>query len=172
MISLCQSIVRLHRVEKERIMHDRILDKTKQPSFEDMSEWIGQPIAIEWMTLRRFLEETYRIEPIFNDGGKRYGWNLQYRISKRPLCEMYPEYDSFTTLVILGKTELDNAKERVATYGTLVQKALVETPRYHDGCWMYIRVSNPNTAHQDILDIFELVLIKRKPPKEKPHQFS
>ncbi len=23
-------------------------------------------------------------------------------------------------------------------------------------------------AHQDILDIFELVLIKRKPPKEKP----
>lgn len=152
-------------------MHERMLDKTKQPSFEEMIDWIGQPLSTEWSTLHRFLEETYRIEPIFNDGGKRYGWNLQYRISKRPLCEMYPEHGSFTALVILGKAELEKAIVRIETYGLLVQKALVETPRYHDGCWMYIRVSNPQTCHQDVLDIFELVLIKRKPPKEKPQQF-
>lgn len=148
-------------------MYERMLDKTKQPSFKDMNDWISQPLATEWSTLRRFLEETYWIVPIFNDGGKRYGWNLQYRIAKRPLCEMYPEHGSFTALVILGKAELEKAIERIAIYGLLVQKALVETPRFHDGCWMYIRVSDPNTAHQDILDIFELILIKRKPPKEK-----
>ena len=151
-------------------MHERILDKTNQPSFDDMSEWIGQPLSTGWSMLRRFLEETYHINPIFNDGGKRYGWNLQYRISKRPLCEMYPEQGSFTTLVILGKAEMETAMERIATYGTLVQKALVETPRYHDGCWMYIRLSDPNTAHQIVLDIFELILIKRKPSKEKNQQ--
>ncbi len=151
-------------------MYERMLDKRKQPSLEDMADWVGQPLATEWSTLRRFLEETYRIEPIFNDGGKRYGWNLQYRISKRPLCEMYPEQGSFTTLVILGKTELEKAMVQIVTYGSLVQKALVDTPRYHDGCWMYMRVSDSNTAHQDILDIFELILIKRKPPKEWKQQ--
>lgn len=152
-------------------MYERMLDRTKQPSYDDMINWIGQPISNEWSTLRRFLEETYHIVPIFNDGGKRYGWNLQYRISGRPLSEMYPEHGSFTALVILGKAELEKAIVRIETYGLLVQKALVETPRYHDGCWMYIRVSDSQTCHQDVLDIFELVLIKRKPPKEKPQQF-
>lgn len=146
-------------------MYERMLDKTKQPDFEEMTDWIGQPLAKEWSALRRFLEETYQIEPIFNEGGKKYGWNLQYRISKRPLCEMYPERSSFTALVILGKAELEKAIEKITTYGTLVQKALVETPKYHDGCWMYLRVTDPLTSHQDVLDIFELILIKRKPPK-------
>jgi hypothetical protein len=117
-------------------MPERMLDKTNQPTFDDMTTWIGRPIAKERVTLRRFLEETYHIVPIFNNGGKRYGWNLQYRISKRPLCEMYPEKGSFTALVILGKAELEIAIERIVTYSILVQKALVETPRYHDGCWM------------------------------------
>ena len=146
-------------------MNERIMDKTKQPTFDEMDAWIGQPLAKEWSTLRQFLEETYHIEPIFNEGGRKYGWNLQYRIKKRPLCEMYPEHGSFTALVILGKVELEKAMEKITTYGTLVQKALVETPKYHDGCWMYLRVADTSTCHQDVLDIFELILIKRKPPK-------
>lgn len=147
-------------------MYERMLDKSIQPTFDEMDAWIGQPLAKEWSTLRQFLEETYHIEPIFNEGGRKYGWNLQYRISKRPLCEMYPERSSFTALVILGKAELERAMENITTYGTLVQKALVETPKYHDGCWMYLRVADPLTSHHDVLDIFELILIKRKPPKK------
>lgn len=147
-------------------MYERMLDKSNPPSFEDMTAWIGEPLAEQWLTLRQYLEDTYQIEPIFNEGGRKYGWNLQYRISKRPLCEMYPERSSFTALVILGKAELEKAMENITAYGSLVQKSLIETPRYHDGCWMYLRVSNPLTCHQDVLDICNLILIKRKPPKK------
>ena len=144
-----------------------MLDKTTQPSDADMIDWIGQPIAKEWIALRQFLADTYTINPIFNSGGKRYGWNLQYRMGGRPLCEMYPEHGSFTALVILGKRELDQAMAKMQTFGPLVQRALEETPRYHDGCWMYLRVSDPLTCRQDVQDIEQLILIKRKPPKEK-----
>jgi hypothetical protein len=48
-----------------------------------------------------------------------------------------------------------------------VQQALTETPRYHDGCWMYIRASDPLTCHRDVQDIEELILIKRKPVRKK-----
>ncbi len=147
-------------------MNERMLDKTNQPSLDEMTNWIGEPLSKEWSKLREILEETYHILPIFNSGGKKYGWNLQYRISGRPLCEMYPEHESFTVLVILGKAEMENAMARFSTFGKLIQKSLVETPRFHDGCWMYIRVSDPETCHEDLLDIFELILIKRKPPKK------
>ena len=150
-------------------MNERMMDKTAQPSDEDMINWIGQPIAPEWMALRQFMEETYDIAPVFNSGGKRYGWNLQYRIAGRPLCEMYPEHGSFTALVILGKVELDQAMQRIETFAPVVRQALAESPRFHDGCWMYIRVSDPLTCHQDVKDIEELILTKRKPSgKKKP----
>lgn len=148
-------------------MHERMMDKTVQPSDEDMIDWIGQPVAAEWIALRQFLAETYATVPIFNSGGKRYGWNLQYRIAGRPLCEMYPEQGSFTALVILGKVELDQAMDRLETFGPIVRQALAESPRYHDGCWMYIRVADPLTCHQDVQDIEELILIKRKPSRKK-----
>jgi len=148
-------------------MHERMMDKTIQPSDEDMIHWIGQPIAAEWVALRHFLAETYAIVPIFNSGGKRYGWNLQYRSGGRPLCEMYPEQGSFTVLVILGKVELDQALEKSEVFGSTVRKALTDTPRYHDGCWMYIRASDPRTCHRDVQDIEALILIKKKPARKK-----
>jgi hypothetical protein len=148
-------------------MYERMTDKSTQPSDIDMINWIGVSIAENWIALRRFLEETYDIAPIFNSGGRRYGWNLQYRKGGRPLCEMYPEHDSFTALVILGKKELDQALQRLETFSPTVQRALVDTPRFHDGCWMYIRVSDPSAARQDVRDIKELILIKRKPSKKK-----
>jgi len=148
-------------------MHERMMDRSTQPSDQDMIDWIGQPLANEWMALRRFLTETYDIIPVFNSGGKKYGWNLQYRIRGRPLCEMYPEHGSFTALVILGTVELGQAMDRIEVFGSTVQQALEQTPRYHDGCWMYIRVADPRTCLQDIQDIEELILIKRKPLKKK-----
>ena len=151
-------------------MHERMMDKGTQPTDAGMINWIGQPVSEAWTALRRFLVETYAIVPIFNSGGKRYGWNLQHRIGGRPLCEMYPEHGSFTALVVLGKAELDQAMERIETFGPIVRQALLETPRYHDGCWMYIRVSDSLTCQQDVKDIEQLILIKRKPPrKQKGH---
>ena len=51
-------------------MHERMMDKSKQPSDEATIDWIGQPIAEEWIALRQFLAQTYDIVPIFNSGGK------------------------------------------------------------------------------------------------------
>jgi hypothetical protein len=148
-------------------MHERMMDNTTQPSDADMINAIGQPIADAWIALRRFLVETYGIAPVFNSGGKKYGWNLQHRIGGRPLCEMYPENGSFTALVILGKSELEQALARIDTFGSLVRKALTETPRLHDGCWMYIRIADSLTCQQDVQDIQQLILIKKKPPRKK-----
>ncbi len=80
---------------------------------------------------------------------------------------MYPELGSITALVILGKAELDRALEHIDTFGLVVQKALLESPRLHDGCWMYIHVCDPQTCQQDVEDIQQLILLKKKPPKKK-----
>jgi hypothetical protein len=151
----------------EKLMNERLIDKDPQPSDADMLQVIGQPLANAWTSLRRFLVETYDIVPFLQYGGKRYGWNLQHRKGGRPLCEMYPEHGSFTALVVLGKAELDQALAKLEAFGPSVRRALVEMPRFHDGCWMYIRVSDSTTCQQDVQDIEQLILIKKTPPKRK-----
>lgn len=146
--------------------HERLIDKNNPPSDEEMLEVIGPALADAWTRLRLFLTETYEIEPILQCGGPKYGWNLQHRKGGRPLCEMYPEHGSFTAMVVLGAKELEQALERIGSFGQLVSGYLLNSPRYHDGCWMYMRLSDPETAQQDVQDIQELVLIKKKPPRK------
>ena len=147
--------------------NERLTDKDAKPSDQDMVRVIGSPLAEAWTKLRRFLVETYDVVPVLQYGGKRYGWNLQHRKGGRPLCEMYPEHGSFVALVVLGKKELDQALERLESFGPNVRQRLLDTPRFHDGCWLYTRVSDPLTCQKDVQDIEQLVLIKKKPPKKK-----
>lgn len=147
-------------------MYERMMDKTSQPTDLDMITTIGNPVDSAWTALRQFLQDNYRIIPIFNSGGKKYGWNLQYRWKSRPLCEMYPEYGSFTVLVILGKAELEQALVKIDNYSPTIKMSLLESPRYHDGCWMYMRVKDQRTCLQDVQSIEQLILIKKKPPFE------
>jgi hypothetical protein len=147
--------------------HERLIDKNVPPSDAEMIDAIGPALAEAWSGLRRFLVETYEVAPVLQCGGPRYGWNLQHRQGGRPLCEMYPERGSFTALVVLGKKELEQALARLDSFGPTVRRALTDTPRYHDGCWMYIRVSDPLSCQKDVEDIEQLVLIKRKPAMKK-----
>jgi hypothetical protein len=149
------------------MVNERLLDPSVAPSDQGMIEALGQPLAPAWEHLRRFMLETYDLQPLLRYGGKKYGWALQYKKGGRPLCEMYPEYGSFTTLVVLGGKELEQALARVEEFGALVRRALVETARFHDGCWMYMRVADPLTCEQDVQDIEQLVLIKKKSAKKK-----
>ena len=147
--------------------YERLTEKGKQPTDAEMLAVIGSPLADGWTELRRFLCETYDLEPVFNFGGPRYGWNLQHRKGGRPLCEMYPEHGSFTALVILGGKELEQAMAQLDTFGPHVRRALVDTPRYHDGTWMYLRMHDPGSVQQDVQDIERLLLLKRKPVRKK-----
>lgn len=147
--------------------YERLTERDKQPTDGDMISVIGPGLAGGWTELRRFLVETYDLEPILNFGGPRYGWNLQHRKGGRPLCEMYPECGSFTVLVILGSKELEEALAQLDSFGLTVRHALLDTPRYHDGCWMYMRMNDALTVDQDVQDIERLILIKKKPPKKK-----
>ena len=147
--------------------HERLIDKNAPPSDVDMTNVIGPTLADAWTELRRFLVDTYDIIPLLQYGGKRYGWNLQHRKGGRPLCEMYPECDSFTALVVLGKKELEQALERFESFGPNVRQRLLDTPRFHDGCWLYIHMADPLTCQKDVQDIEQLILIKKKPPRKK-----
>jgi hypothetical protein len=148
------------------MVNERLIDKQHQPSDDEMLQVIGPALAGAWSELRRFLVETYQVEPVLQCGGPKYGWNVQHRKGSRPLCEMYPEHGSFTAMVVLGGKEMQQAMDHIDSFGALVRGYLQNTKMFHDGAWLYMRVCDPATAQQDVQDIEQLVLLKKKPPQK------
>ena len=148
--------------------YERLIDGNAQPTDASALEVIGHPLLGQaWTNLRRFVVETYAVEPFWQYGGKNYGWNLQHRKGGRPLCELYPECGSFTAMIVLGAKEWEAANARIDEFGATVRGYLLNTTRHRDGCWMYMRFSDPETVAQDVRDFQELLLIKRKPALKK-----
>ncbi len=141
--------------------YERMLDKTRQPADAEMLSYIGQPNADCWGSLNRYLQETYQIAPETKFGGAKYGWLLSYRKGGRPICDLFPENGAFTALVVLGAKEAAQALSELSTFGPNVRACLENTPAFHDGRWLWIRVQHP----RDVEDIQRLVLFKRKPTK-------
>jgi hypothetical protein len=140
---------------------ERMLNRECPPTPDEMVRTIGKAGAL-WVALRAFVEASYDIAPEVIFGGRKYGWQLHYRKGGRTLCDLYPERDTFTVLVVLGRQECEQALARIHEFSPNVRAVFEMTPPLHDGRWLWIRPSSVD----DIASLATLLTIKRKPKKQ------
>lgn len=140
-------------------------DKNRQPGNDEMIEAIGHPISAAWSELRRFLADTYGVEPDVKFGGGE--WFMRYKRGSRPLCELTARVGRFRVLVVLGKKEVEQVIACIETFGENVRRTFEDADQFHDGRWLWIMVDNAQTCDQDVRDIERLLLIKVRPTRKK-----
>ena len=138
--------------------YERMIDKSVEPTDAEMEAWVGVALP-QWRALRAYLEEAYGIASETACGGPRYGWSVRYRKGGRPLCELYPEREAFTTLVVLGAKECAAAGPLVDGLSPAVRDAYRAAHQFHDGRWSWPRV----TTDEDVESVCRLVAVKRRP---------
>jgi hypothetical protein len=138
--------------------YQRLLDKTREPTADEMLEAMG-PRAGLWRALQTYLDEHYAITPETVYGGARYGWTVRYRKGGRTLCSLFPETDAFTALVVLGAREAEKALAVLDGFSPAVRTLLGDTEQLHDGRWLWLRVLTPEENE----DVMTLLRIKRRP---------
>jgi len=138
--------------------YQRMLDKTVEPSEEDMLKTIGARTSGAWNEIHAFLQNNYDHVPVRRYWGKKLGWMIQYRKSNKTLCSLFPEIGTFTVLLIFGGKELQKISEQANDISPEVIKIINNTAQLHDGKWVFIRLLD-NTYVEDIK---KLISIKRK----------
>ena len=136
-------------------------EKLAQPSASEIESVLG-PALLLWTRLINFIAENYQMEGDLSYGGKNYGWNLWYRKSGKALVSLYPQSGSFVAQVVLGKEQVEKAL--ALELGAKVGGMLRDTPQLHDGKWLFI----PITTEEEVRDVEQLLLLKRRPLKTKP----
>ncbi|MHA2226712.1 MAG: DUF3788 domain-containing protein [Candidatus Hodarchaeales archaeon] len=139
----------------------RMKDKAHKPSEEEMISYIGKQAEMAWMELRQFLNDHYDFSPEVIYYGAKYGWTKRYRKSGKTLCSFFPEKGGFTTLITLGKKEVEKLESIQDDLSPSIKQLFDNTQQLHDGRWLWIRISSSN----EINDIKKLIQIKRKPKK-------
>lgn len=142
---------------------ERMLDRTRPPSEENVVAFIGQPAGQYWVDLRRFITETYLLEPEWKYEGAKNGWSMYCRKGGRALCTLSPNSEGFTALVVLGAKEAAVALAALDQFGPAVRNCLESAHVYHDGRWLFLPVQD----QQVVDDIKRLLLIKKNPPRQK-----
>jgi hypothetical protein len=142
----------------------RMLDKEKQPTEEEMLDFIGKRAEKVWRKLKQFLAENYDMTPETLFYGKKYGWTIRYRKSGRTLCSLFPEEGGFTFHIVLGKREVVKFEGVREEWSPDIRELFDTTKQLHDGRWLWI--NQPDVGN--LRDLERLLMIKRRPKKNIP----
>lgn len=145
----------------------RWLDKKHLPTEVEYTTGLGSQLE-SWNAIRTALHTSYGLEGDMAWGGLKYGWLLHYRAAGRTLCDLYPEQNAFTALLILGEEERTRMVAIFSQFSPAMQALIDATPTYHDGLWLWIHIPEATAT-----DILTLLAIKRRPskPREIPRGF-
>lgn len=133
-----------------------------KPTEKDFLPLIG-PKAGLWTELRAWLAENYGgHKPELSVGKKERDWTIRYRRSGKTLVTLMPEEGKFCVLVVLGKDEVEKARQ--AKLNASVREVFEKSKQYHDGRWLWIRPKTKN----DLASMKALLAMKRKPEKLAP----
>lgn len=139
--------------------YQRMLDKEHEPSEREVFSYLGNNAKEAWADIISFLKTNYDFLPELDFGGAKYGWSIRYRRSGKSLCTLYPEKGSFTILIVLGKKEVIEFKEKISDFSEGFIALFNNARQFHDGRWLWIRVLEKSDAE----DVKRLLIIKRKP---------
>lgn len=139
--------------------YQRMLDKEHEPSEREIFSYLGNNAKEAWADIISFLKTNYDFLPELDFGGAKYGWSIRYRRSGKSLCTLYPEKGSFTILIVLGKKEVIEFREKISDFSEGFIALFNNARQFHDGRWLWIRVLEKSDAE----DVKRLLIIKRKP---------
>lgn len=151
---------RLNEIRKNNFPFSRLLNSEIIPDYDSILKFISNRQSVNyWLDLMSFIDNSYELDKKILFGGKKYGWAVQWKRNKKTIVTAFPERESFTVLLILGKSELAKTGEKTGELSRSIINMIDKTRQYHDGKWVWIRCRNKTILN----DIKALIKIKRKP---------
>jgi hypothetical protein len=139
---------------------DLILDGSYTPTYEEISDYIENPMQMLWRDFNSYIQREYKAAPkiMYSKCSGKPGWNVKYQKSGKSLCTLYPEKDGFIALVVV-KTDLKPIIEGMSSEFEPIILELVSSARPFNGTlWLMIPVKD-----SAILDnIKQLFLLKQE----------
>ena len=136
------------------------MDKVSKEQLENL---VGNKKLEVFYNICNYIDDNYKVEHIWSDGGKKWDYECKFRKSSKTLCAFCFKQDCLGFIIIFGKKEREDFEQNKSEYSKKVCSIYNSTITYHDGKWIMIEVEDLTLFE----DIKKLLLIKRKPNKNR-----
>ena len=139
---------------------DLIVDGSHMPAYDEIADYINLPERELWRQINHFIQERYKTSPkiMYSTCSAKPGWNVKYQKSGKSLCTLYPEKNSFVSLVVitLDLLPIIEALPEEFTAETL-QKIRTAKP-FNGTLWLMLQVKRDLQLN----DVKQLLLLKHE----------
>lgn len=137
--------------------YERLYDKSKEPTHNDIINWIGEKADL-WEMIHNFISQNYNFNKEIAFFSKNHGWTVRYRKAKKTFASFFPENSAFSVLLVLGKDEAEKVNLIRTKLNDNFMTVFDNTEQLHDGRWLWIRILNQT----DIDTLIKVLITKRK----------
>jgi len=141
--------------------HERLLDKNDTPTLNSMEKHVGTRSNL-WRKINKYIQDKYDHLPEITYFTKSIGWTIRYRRNGKTLCYLFPERNSFSALIVLGKNEVEKVEVRRSNLSPKILEVFDNTEQLHDGRWLWIK-----EIEMDDFSSFTILLAAKKKPKKQ-----
>ncbi len=142
-------------------MYQRMLNKSVEPSEQEIKSYIGEQGFLRLMRLKEVLNEQYelRLEVRFPFGGS-YGWGYKFSHKAVHLFYAFFEEGAFTVTIQLGDACVEAVERALDSLSPMVRELWANRyPCGEQGGWIHYRILSDEAA----ADVVKLTNIKKRP---------
>lgn len=143
-----------------------IFPSDRQPSMEDIADYIGGEAKGLWVFLMDYMEKTYKVKPklSYSVCAGKPGWNVKLQKSGQSFGTFYPEENAFSVLLVISY-KLEPLMESVLPQlsSSIVQLYNNAGDYMKVGKWMMFQIK----AQTGLEDYKKLISVKMSQKNEK-----
>lgn len=144
-------------------MYERLLDKAKEPSQEEITSYLGTDAYQRLVLFEETLSKEYELNKELRfPFGNKYGWGYKYSHKQTHLCYAFFEQDAFTIMIQLPGKQAAKVEAVLPTLSTKANTLWKERyPCGDHGGWMHDRI----LSDVDLSDVLSFIHVKKAPKK-------
>lgn len=134
-------------------MYERMLNKQKTPTIEEMTNFCGEN-SERFTLLNEWLSSSFNTEQkVVFPYGNNYGWGIAHKKKNKLMCNIFAESNSFTVMMRLSNKQYDTVYDKLRKY---TQEYIDNKYPCGDGGWIHYRI----TCDEHFDDIKTLLSVK------------
>lgn len=136
---------------------DMIQNHGITPDMRSMADSIAGDANQRWLALNEHIQQTYGVKPqiAYSRCSAKPGWNVKYKKSGKALCTLYPEPQSFTSLVVIGASDTEKFLLMRALFSDSLNALFDKTQLFNNTKWLMIGVADDSSL-SDIKKLLQL----------------
>lgn len=135
------------------------------PLYDEITACLNEPARLLWQDVNEFIQDNFKVSPkvTYSKCAAQPGWNVKYQKSGKSICTLYPERESFITLVVISLDLVPIVRAMSDEFEPIILQMVDSAKPFNGTLWLMIPVTNKKLSE----NVKHLIILKHEAQRSK-----